>query len=534
MAGIILDLTAPDGDGSGAEKVEKVDAIEAEISQPENPAEEFPADPVDPFPVECLPVVLRRMAEAIADVGGVPVAMSAPLVLAAASAAIGRGVRVKSLLGRETRASLYLMMGKQSGSGGSGAYRLAMGPLNGFQAAERRNFESGIKPQIEGEREAVQIDIEQGRKLLKGATSEERERIIKDLGTARRRLAELEKELHDPLFIASDATPEGMANLLSMHGETLAHFDSDAGDAISSVLGKYSDKDSQSESLWLKAFDAEPITIVRKNTGVIYLDAPALAVCWVCTPAKVRDLFQNERLCEAGLLPRFLVVDPKARAMEIPEDMAGEARMIPADVGQPYEAAIFKALREYRLDANAEPYLIEMTREARIAFARDYNDVLRRADFKPDPFQSRLTEQAIRLALLCHLYEHCEIETRGPGTFGADMAGHEHSLGIGAAKAGLVIRDWFERRQAEFLGQRQERAKEAGWEKTRKIMLTRPDGITARELYSGRVIAANKAEAEAMLEQWAQEGRIIPHAPKTGTPGRKVTRFTLAPIFAKG
>ncbi|MEI6278193.1 MAG: hypothetical protein WCQ16_02270 [Verrucomicrobiae bacterium] len=60
-------------------------------------------------------------------------------------------------------------------------------------------------------------------------------------------------------------------------------------------------------------------------------DAPYLTVCWVCTPAKGRELFQNERLCEAGLLPRFLVVDPKARAMEIPEDRAGEARAIPAD-----------------------------------------------------------------------------------------------------------------------------------------------------------------------------------------------------------
>lgn len=533
MAGII-DLTAPDAGGNDAGKPAQVETIAAdippltvEVAEPENPAD-------DPFPVEVLPAVLRKMAEAIADVGGVPVAMSAPLVLAAASAAIGRGVRVKSLHGRETRASLYLMMGKQSGSGGSGAYRLAMGPLNGFQAAERRSFESGLKPQIEGEREAVQIDIEQGRKALKAATGDERQSTIDKLATARRRLAQIEKELHDPLFMADDGTPEGMANLLSMHGETLAHFDSDAGAAISNVLGKYNDSESSSESLWLKAFDGEPITIVRKNTGVTYLEAPCLSVCWVCTPAKVRDLFQNERLCEAGLLPRFLVVDPKARAMEIPENQSGEARAIPAEVSQPYEATIFKALREYRLDANAEPYLIEMTSEARNLFTRDYNVILRRANHLPDPFQSRLTEQAIRLALLCHLYEHCEIEKRGPGTFGADMVGHEHPLRTGAAKAGLIIRDWFERRQSEFLGQQREQAKEAAWDKARKIMLTRPDGITARELYSGRVIAANKAEGEAMLEQWAQEGRIIAVPPKEGMPGRKAKRYKLAPIFAKG
>jgi hypothetical protein len=65
-------------------------------------------------------------------------------------------------------------------------------------------------------------------------------------------------------------------------------------------------------------------------------------------------------------------------------------------------------------------------------------------------------------------------------------------------------------------------------------MRIRPDGITARDIYSGRVIAANKAEAEAMLAGWLEEGRVIAIVPKTGTPGRKVTRYKLAPMFAKG
>lgn len=145
-----------------------------------------------------------------------------------------------------------------------------------------------------------------------------------------------------------------------------------------------------------------------------------------------------------------------------------------------------------------------------------------------------MTEQAIRLALLFHLYEHYIIDPRGPGTFGADMTGHEHPLSVGAARPGLMARDWFERRQAEFVGPQREHAKEASWEKARKIMLTRPDGITARDLYSGRVIAANKAEAEAMLAGWSEEGRVIAIIPKAGTPGRKVTRYKLAPLYAKG
>lgn len=502
---------------------------------PSTAAEDLPEEPAekpDPFPVRALPPVLAAMVEAISDVAAVPLAMSGPLVLAAASASIGRGCRVKSLLGRETRASLYLLLGKQSGSGGSGAYRLAMGPLYGFQANARREFESGLKPTISGEQEAIQIDIELLRKSLKSAADGERDSIIKKLAEARKRLAAVEKDLVDPLYLASDATPEGMANLLSMHGEVLAHFDSDAGDAISSVLGKYNASENQSESLWLKSFDAEPITIVRKNSGVIYLDAPSLAVCWVCTPGKVRELFQNDRLCEAGLLPRFLVCDPKAKAQEIPEDQAGEARAIPGHIAQPYEAAIWKSLHEYRLDANEEPHLLEMTGEARGAFARDFNKILRAANYLPDPFQSRLTEQSIRLALICHLYRHCEIERKGDATYGADMTGHERPLCADAAACGLALRDWFARRQAEFLGARREAEKESGWEKARQIMLRRPDGITARELYSGRVVASNKAEGESMLAAWAEEGRVVPIQPKQGGAGRKVVRYKLAPVFA--
>jgi len=504
-----------------------------EETTPDTPNIEDTADDApDPFPVTALPPVLARMVEQIADVAGVPAAMSGPLVLAAASASIGRGCRVKSLRGRETRASLYVLLGKQSGSGGSGAFRLAMSPLYGFQASARRDFEGSMKPVLLGEQEGLQIEIEGYRKSLKGAGEGERASLLQKLADAKRRLVSLEKEMVDPLLLASDATPEGMANLLSMHHETLAHFDSDAGDAISSVLGKYNAAESQSESLWLKSFDAEPITIVRKNSGVIYLDAPCLSVCWVCTPAKVRELFQNERLCEAGLLPRFLVCDPRARAQEIPEDQAAEARTIPAHVAQPYEAAIWKALHDYRLDANAEPFVLDMTAEARRTFARDFNQVLRQTAFMPDPFQSRYTEQAIRLSLVCHLFRHCEIEQKGEGTFGADLSGHEKPLCAEAAASGLALRDWFARRQSEFLASRKEAQEDARWEKARAIMRRHRDGITARELYSGRVVATNKAEAEALLAAWFAEGRTIALQPKQSGVGRKVVRYQLAPAFA--
>jgi len=79
---------------------------------------------------------------------------------------------------------------------------------------------------------------------------------------------------------------------------------------------------------------------------------------------------------------------------------------------------------------------------------------------------------------------------------------------------------------------RREAEKETTWERVRKLMLSRPDGITARDLYSGRTLADGTKEANAMLAEWVDLGRLIPMEPKTGTPGRKSVRYRLAPMQA--
>src|SRR6476620_6641458 len=132
-----------------------------------------------------------------------------------------------------------------------------------------------------------------------------------------------------------------MARLLTQHGETLFHTDSDAGDALAAILGRYKqDSDnSQTESLWLKSYSGESIIIGRKKEGLLVIEEPCLAALFLCTPERLRELFSRDRLCEAGLLPRFNVVDPHARAREISEELANEMRKLPSDVSQAYEAA---------------------------------------------------------------------------------------------------------------------------------------------------------------------------------------------------
>ncbi len=204
---------------------------------PEEDLEEEKSEPAE-FPIECLPPILANMAKAISGLGRWPLRLTAPLVLAAASASLGRGIRVRSYDGHETRPNIYLLIGKESGSGGTSAFRLAFGPIFGFQALKRREFANGLKPILEGECATLEAEIEYLKRQARGKKSaDERREISKRITEVRKALRKLEEELCEPCFLTGDATPEGMTRLLAEHGESLLHADSDASDAISSIWG---------------------------------------------------------------------------------------------------------------------------------------------------------------------------------------------------------------------------------------------------------------------------------------------------------
>ncbi|MBE2180371.1 MAG: hypothetical protein IAE97_07860 [Chthoniobacterales bacterium] len=188
------------------------------------------------------------------------------------------------------------------------------------------------------------------------------------------------------------------------------------------------------------------------------------------------------------------------------------------------------------MSANVAPHTVDMEPEARRMFARDWNGILERTDGALDPFESRLTEQAIRLALALHVFRHIEIEKRGPGTYGVaegGCIGHERPLREHDAAAGLAVRDWFKRRQSEFLAARRAAEADQLWERVRRFMLGRPGGVTARDIYSGRRFAKDKAEAETLLAAWAEDGRIQASKPEPGGKGRQPVRYRLSPMQAQ-
>jgi len=236
---------------------------------------------------------------------------------------------------------------------------------------------------------------------------------------------------------------------------------------------------------------------------------------------------------EGGLLPRMLVCDPKAKREPIPEETAGKVAAIPAEVSQPYEAAIWAVARAYRLggDEEREPYGIDMEEAARAVYARDYNRTCRaiNPEAAEDAFDARDTENAIRLGVVLHAFRHLDIRHESGGHYTvAGLNGHETALEESTARDALEIRDWFRAHQRAFLEPRKVAADDERWTRMKNLLHDLPNGATLRDLYRGRRIADDKAEAERLVAAWIEEGRLRSEVRKPDGAGRPTTVYSLA------
>jgi Protein of unknown function (DUF3987)/CHC2 zinc finger len=499
------------------------------------PEPEPKEDALPEFPVECLPPILEREASAISALCGVPTAMSGPMVLATASASIGKGLRVRSLPGKVTHANLFVLVCKTSGSGGSLTFKYATAPLVGMQKTQRREFEEKEKPQIDAERAVVSMQIDALKRKWKPAEAGDREQLVEEIAQLSAKLAQIEKRT-SPILFVTDITSEKLADMLAEHGETLAHIDSDAADALGIITGeRYSKGEHTQESVWLKSYTGEATVVLRKNEKgkPIHLVAPCLSVLFVATPDIVQKLFGKPRLTSGGLLPRFLVCDPAARPVPLTAS-ADMKHTLPTDVSQQFEAAIFAALSRYRFFAADDPDEIDMVPKARGLLIEDWNRFCAKSNGTEDcPFEARHTENAIRIAVVLHAFRHVEIEQRSQGTFGAQMQAHNHVVDERSVRDALRIRDWFNRHQDALRTPQRTKVEDDAWHTTQAMLRDRCPavGITARDLYNGRRVCGDSKTAQRFLTQWETEGKVesFERKPAEGA-GRPTTAYRLAPL----
>jgi hypothetical protein len=431
---------------------------------------------------------------------------------------------------------------KESGTGGSGAYRLATLPLDAMQARILRQFRNDDLPRLEAEKTTLSIEMEAAKARYKKAeTDADRHAAREGLKRGAAKLKAVEDSMRPPLLWTSDSTPESLAEQLAANNDTLAQFNPDAGDSFSSMLGCYRDKSSRdgSHALWLKAFSNESHTITRTR-GTVHLRAPCLSMLLVVTPHTARRHLEDKSLLETGFLGRLMLCDPQAVMDEGSFEEALACASLGSDVSQPYEAAIWKALAVYHRprglendgwfpddddsasdaqqqsgapeDDEREPFLVDSTEDAlRVMWQDSVRQVAAWKTAEQDrELVARETEMASRIALVMHIFAGMKCAAGGQGGTWkvTSCRGHLEPLQADTMRNAVRIRDWFKASLANMMAGMKETRRDDLFSKIEALIIkSKLECVTPRDLLT-RGMAKTSEAAKDMLDAFVKDGRL--------------------------
>jgi len=477
---------------AGATARDLIDAIVSAERIREAKSESPEITQLQPFPLRCLFPVCEAMARAICDTVRVLESLPGCCILGILSAAIGRGLQVKSGPDRLTRGNLYIFGSAESGSGKSETFRHAAKPFQDFEVHRVAAWKAGMKPGLLAEHKVLEAQIAALTKSIdKGnrSTEEIREELREKIAA----LQNVETNLQTPALSCDDVTSEKLAVLLANNNEQMASLSADALAIIDILLGRYNSKrDRTDEGIYLKAFSGDRCKVDRQSRESVLIESPCLAALWLTQPDKLESLLAERSLSNGGLIPRILGCHTGCEAREI---LKGIPR-IPPSVQNEYADLIRSLLETYRL-AN-EPFTIDPTSEALEAMNAHHNAIVKRrhTDLRDVTiYAARWNEQAWRIAVVLHAAQH-----------GAHA--HEHKLEIDTANRAIELADWFAAQQLEILSACRGKARREKWDRVLTLLDEQPEGIRTSDVYRAR-ITHNADEAHALLAAMEAEGKLI-------------------------
>ena len=282
---------------------------ESEIAQPQ------------PFPLRCLPPVCDAMAGAICDTVRVLESLPGCCTLGIVSAAIGKGLQVKSGANRVTRGNLYNLASVGSGGGKSETFRHAAKPFLDFEAERVSAWKIETKPGLLADQKILEEQIAKLKKSVgKANGSTERDEIRTELKEKLAALDEVETKLRTPALSCEDVTGEKLAVMLAHNGEQLASLSADALAIVNILLGRYNKLDRTDEGIYLKAFTGDRCKVDRQSRESVLMESPCLSALWLTQPDKLESLLAERSLSDGGLIPRILVCHTHCEAQEIVKD----------------------------------------------------------------------------------------------------------------------------------------------------------------------------------------------------------------------
>ncbi|MFZ4766633.1 MAG: DUF3987 domain-containing protein [Roseimicrobium sp.] len=452
--------------------------------------EDGPEATAPAFPIECLPSSIQALSRECARVLSVPVAMPAVCCLAVVSASIGSRLRVRSINGKTTPGNIMVLIAAETGTGKSETHRVCMAPFNQCQEREKELWRDTLLPDARAEVRLLAKEIKQAESKASAADAD-RSAIKRDIARMEAALVVAEAQMKQPFYHASDfTTPELIKLLCRMDGQLFAT-SPDAKNFVDMVLGKFNEGGTD-EEVYLKAFSLESIDRHRVGDGSAETPEACVAGLWLTQPDKLERLLAQRALSEGGLLPRLLMMTFSCPPLRVSTSERG----ISADTLAGYHQLITGLFDEFRLCADV--LTIDADEAARKVLVDYHNAIADRRELElrdVTGFAARWGEYAWRLALVVHAATHGEDAASRP-------------LSLDAARAGIMLAEWFASQQLEVLSHGRLQATNERHAKVMALFAKQPE-IVARDVYRASITPRGNPElATALLDEMVTAGLL--------------------------
>ena len=312
-----------------------------------------------PFPVDCLPAVLRDYVRAVAEHSQTAVDMAAVIGLGVLAVCLQGKYVVEGTPGYREPLSLYTVVIAPPGERKSSVMR----DMTQFLYDYEREFNEGRQAEIRRnrqERESLERYISGLQEKLRHSTDQMLELELQHME------AQLEEmPVMKPVrFFADDCSSEALTNLLANNDGVLSVISTEGG-IFDIMAGRYNNR--VNIDVWLKGHCGDAIRVDRLGREPEYIPNPALSAILTIQPVVLDEIMSNATMAGRGLIARFLYASPPS--------MIGGRRFctpeIPAEIKTAYKEMIYRLMAIPKPD---EPTVLTLTPHATDVIAHHFHE----------------------------------------------------------------------------------------------------------------------------------------------------------------
>lgn len=346
-----------------------------------------------PFPIDCLPSMMRDYLKAVADYVQVDVTMCVlPLLSVLSRCVQGKFKVCFPNTHHEEPLNIYTLTVANPGERKSGVFKILTAPLFEYQKKENERL-TPIIAEYRAKQKSLSNMFES---LTRGKNA--------DTDKAQEIALELEnlKPVNRLTLNITDCTPESLTAELADNNELMGILDDECG--IFEILAGLYSKGTPNIDIFLKGYDGSPLVVTRRSKDNIYLEHPVITLGLMAQPEPFAKAMNKPEFAGRGLIHRFLFAFPESRQGSRKQ----QSPLIPQELAEKYGKLINYLLQTGTVE---EPRTMVFEIDAK-NIMRDYFERIEDR-LKPDgelvymaEWANKLYAKCCRIAGILHLCTH--------------------------------------------------------------------------------------------------------------------------------